>query len=533
MVDSKPADNGTGQASASGSTTNVEAGKNIPAPLRPIPPMLRPLTYMGIPEGVLRWKPRLPSRNWSIFITVTGTLTSLYIYDRNQCKKIRQEYKDKVRFLAEQPMQSNERARKVRILAAKSPGDDDYDKSLLFFKKYVKPILVAAAIDFETLNATRHGGLGREIRERIYSRRRQLLGLEQWATPPSTSSSIVPDPTLQGDLPFSRKPQEQLEDELNGADVIIGRPALKEWAWGLKAGWTSTLPPARQDGIDEALANELSEDNTFDEVQTTLDQSTLIDEIPEEDGAGAPLPSKIPSSSLSYNPAFQAPNQGPSSSQAGRTTKGNESTLDSRLLEPPLTIPAQPPIYFVNYTNLTGIRNLPRKIFGFFNERAKVRLGGQAGLAIALGDKTNARDFEAPLTEEGDVQRISPPQGGDLDMGLESERFYPKRFAKTLTYIQKERKNFYDNLPRRLQDTRSYVRGERELTASEKGDPPKTEGQLRQERFNHEKDWRNLEEGYSILRPESGLEWHRAFLGSLRVLKDVNINEVTDQQDSA
>lgn len=93
---------------------------------------------MGVPRGILTWKPRLPSRNWSIFIGVTSTLTSLYIYDRRECRRILEEHKEHVRHLAEEPMQPREWPRKVHVFASKSPGDDDTDKSLIFFKKYVK-----------------------------------------------------------------------------------------------------------------------------------------------------------------------------------------------------------------------------------------------------------------------------------------------------------------------------------------------------------------------------------------------------------
>lgn len=121
------------------SGSKVEAGsKKIPAPPREIPSFLKPLQFMGVPKAVLTWKPRLPSRNWTIFFTVTGGLTSMYIYDRRQCKAIQQEYKDRVRSLAEEPMLPSEHPRKIIVYAAKSPGDDDYEKSLLYFKKYVK-----------------------------------------------------------------------------------------------------------------------------------------------------------------------------------------------------------------------------------------------------------------------------------------------------------------------------------------------------------------------------------------------------------
>lgn len=310
---------------------------------------------------------------------------------------------------------------------------------------------------------------------------------------------------------------------MNGATIIVGRPAYKEWAWGLKTGWTTKLPPTRQD-LDEGLAAELSEDSTFDEVEK---QAGFTDnnDIPEADGAGAPLPSRLTSSPQSYNPAFQMAGRQDQKSHRRESPSDQEPQVDSRLLEPPSQIPAQPPLYFVDYVNLTGFKNVPRKLWGFFNERKKVKHGGEAGLAIALGNRTNAREYDVPETAGEELSEIIPPQGGDLDWGLQSESFYPKRFSKTLTDIAKARKKFYDDLPRRLQDTRSYVRGERELTASEKIDPPKTEGKLITERFEREKEWRNTEMGYDILRPERGVEWHQAFIGSLRVLNERKLEE--------
>ena len=322
-------------------------------------------------------------------------------------------------------------------------------------------------------------------------------------------------------------PQEQLEREINGAVVLVGRPALKEWAWGLKAGWTTSLPPARQD-LDESLARELSEDSVFDEVEQG-NSLAIEDDTAEADGAGAPLPSRIPSSSpISYNPAFQM--AGSAQSQQAKPAEPAAPAVEPRLLEPPSQIPAQPPLCFVDYTNLTGFKNVPRKLYGFFNEREKVRRGGQAALAIALGDKSNAREINVATTADGEVERTTPPQGGDLDWGLGSERFYHGRFAKTQSDIDSARKSFYDGLPKRLEETRTYVRGQRELRVTEKNDPPKTEGQLRTDRFESEKDWRNLTMGFNILKPESGVEWHRAFIGSLRVLRERHLKDEENNQ---
>mgnify|MGYP002723027810 FL=1 len=151
-------------------------------PKRSVPPSLRPLVWLGIPESVLAWKPRLPSRNWCIFLASVAAVGYLYYDDRRQCKKILEEYKDRVRGLSEQSMHPLEQPRKVLVYTAKYPGDDNYDVGTIYFKRYVKPILVAAAVDYEILSGTSYGNLARELRNRIHDRRRNLAGLEPWTT---------------------------------------------------------------------------------------------------------------------------------------------------------------------------------------------------------------------------------------------------------------------------------------------------------------------------------------------------------------
>lgn len=400
----------------------------------------------------------------------------------------------------------------------------------MYANREIQPILVAAAIDWEVVNGTRHGGLARELRERIYARRRQLLGLEPWATPPATASSDQPDLTLTGALPFALTPQEQLERELNGGIVLVGRPAYKEWTWGLKQGWTTRLPPSRQD-LDEPLARELSNDDKFDEEEVE-DKTAFVGDVSsgddgaEADGAGAPLPSRMASiNPRNLNPAFASP-QNFANNRNNRAAGTNQDeqqqqgpAVNERLLDPPSAIPAQPPLCFVDYVNLVGFSKMPRRIVGFFNQRHRVLLGAEAGLQVALGDKSTARPFDAPPELE---IRSEPPQGGDLDWGLDSERFYPGSFAKTLSEIEKARSSWYEALPRRLRDTRTLVRGEREPTATEKNDPPKTEGELREERFAKEREWRNLANGFDILRPENGVQWDERFRDCLRIFSASN-----------
>lgn len=524
-------------------------------PPRPIPAGLRPLLYLGIPRGVLTYRPKPPSRNTSIFLVVTTSLVSLWYYDRRECKRLKQEYIDQVKHLAAEPLAPYEYPRKVQVYGARSPGDEDYDKSIIYFKRYVKPILVAAGIDFEILNGRRHGGLGRELQQRIYARRRQLLGLEPWGCEVSTAGSGPVLPTSPDAVAaqtaamqaFALSPQQQLQRELDGAVVVLGRPAYKEYMWSLREGWSRELPPQRQD-LDEPLANRLSDDGRFDEVpeegasrmdtevkaapstsgSTSASSSDLrpdeeLDEIERRNRAleasadadeGAPLPasSRGPMPNLMSSSA-----SGPSSSRG--SFKPAAPKVDPTLLAPPQQIPAQPPLLFVDYVNLAGWRQIPKRMVGFFYHRERMRQGGEYGLQIALCDKSTAREFDAPVDHALGRVRDEPPQGGDLDWGLQGEGVYPPRFHKILKRVEDEKESYYKELPRRLRDTRTLVRGQREPSRVEKNDPPKTEGELREERFKREKDWQSDEMGYAMLRTDEGVAWSEAFRGALRVLR--------------
>lgn len=96
------------------------------------------LKYTGIPPSWLEKRPKLPSRNWLIFLSVTSSIVGLYIYDRRECKRIRQSYVNTVKHLAEQPIEPFEIPRKVTVYAAKWPGDEDFDQCMRHFRKYVK-----------------------------------------------------------------------------------------------------------------------------------------------------------------------------------------------------------------------------------------------------------------------------------------------------------------------------------------------------------------------------------------------------------
>ena len=96
------------------------------------------LSYTGIPPSWLDKRPKLPSRNWLIFLSVTSSVVGLYVYDRQECKKIRQAYVDKVKHLAEVTADPFDFPRTVTVYGAKWPADEEYLQGIKYFRKYVK-----------------------------------------------------------------------------------------------------------------------------------------------------------------------------------------------------------------------------------------------------------------------------------------------------------------------------------------------------------------------------------------------------------
>ncbi|TFK92326.1 hypothetical protein K466DRAFT_540099 [Polyporus arcularius HHB13444] len=472
----------------------------FPTPKPPQSGVKTVLQYTGIPPSWLDKRPSLPSRNWLIFLSVTSAVTGYYIYDRQQCKKIRQEYVDKVKDLAEQPLGSMELPRKVTVYGAKWLGDEDYDRSMRHFRKYVKPILVAAAVDYDMIKGRRHGDIARRVAEDIRAERRLMLGLDQPMAGPMQ-------------LPGS-SPEEKRRRWLEGGIVIVGRHTLKEYMAGLKRGWTEGLEVVDR---EEQLAKQLENDGKFDEpeVEPSLD-SSLGDDEP------IPTPSRIPSSrpfSVLSSPTLRAP-----------TTTKHADSIPPHLNAPPAAIPPQPPMLLVSFTNHIGFTQIPLMIWDFFNERYKVRDGAEAALKLIKG---YTRPFSAPppdvfarpedSTDPADPRKpflaeVSPT---DLDFDREAESYYKKSVVRDfLKEIQDARKSYYDNLAKKLETARALARGTREPTKAERDYPPPTEVELRAERLKKELQWRSNEEGFDIIRPDKDVEWDERFRSVLRVYTD-------------
>lgn len=444
--------------------------------------------YTGIPPSWFDKRPKLPSRNWLIFLSVTTSIVAYYVYDRRECRRIRADYSSRVEHLAKEPLGTTDLPRKVTVYGAKWPGDEDHDKSLKFFRKYVKPIFVAAAVDYEMISGRRSGDLANRIADEIKTRRRIDAGIE----PPSQSPMPLPNqPTLE----------QKRKRELEGGIVLVGRHTLKEFMSGLKRGWTESM-----DRVDreDMLAQELASDGRFDEPEEPVIDPEVVD--------GEPLPTR--SRLLPSQNAVLFPLQMPSSSPSKSTQY--TSNIPAHLDTPPSTIPTLPTLLLVPFTNHIGFRQVPNMLWGFFNERHKVRAGSEAAYSLIM---SHVRPFAAANTaSEIQESQLDGRQGGDFDFDLPAESYYDGAYTPSET--EKARKTYYDALPAKLATARALARGTRAPTKEEDSHPPPTEVELRAERLKKEMRWRGDEAGWEIVKPGQLVQWDERFADALQVFDE-------------
>jgi hypothetical protein len=94
--------------------------------------------YLGIPQFVLDWRPSVPGPKMGAFLTVSLSLTGLYIYDRKETARIQKEYCDKVRWMSEQNLDTHDKARKIRVYGARVPEDGELERGAKWFKRYMR-----------------------------------------------------------------------------------------------------------------------------------------------------------------------------------------------------------------------------------------------------------------------------------------------------------------------------------------------------------------------------------------------------------
>ncbi|RAL12455.1 Tim22-complex subunit TIM54 [Aspergillus homomorphus CBS 101889] len=280
---------------------------------------------MGLPNI----KFRLPSRNWMIFWTITGSFTAALIYDRREKRRAQEKWCDLVAHLSKETLPVEQMRRKITVFLAAPPGDG-LRVARDHFKEYVKPILVAAAVDYQVIEGRREGEVRAGLAEQIRKNRRRA----------GEPSSVVEEPSVESVI-YDARTRIGITDEPGPkGDLVIGRHTWKEYIRGLHEGWLGPLdppPPPVSDPVDDQPT--LNPDSPTPENQETPLNEEKKDEPQQPKKPTGPTPTYLP------------------------TTEYAQQPLPSTL---PTTLDGSVPIPF---PHLLGFLNTPIRIYRYLNRR--------------------------------------------------------------------------------------------------------------------------------------------------------------------
>ncbi|KAL3450937.1 mitochondrial import inner membrane translocase subunit Tim54 [Aspergillus insuetus] len=356
-------------SSSAGSGQPQSAAPNsAPKPQNPV------FRMMGLPNIRLR----LPSRNWMIFLTITGSFTAAVIYDRREKRRAQKKWCDLVAHLSKESLPIEETRRKLTIFLAAPPGDG-LRSAREHFKEYVKPILVAAALDYNVIEGRREGDVRAAFAEQIRKERRR-------AGEPST---VIEESTTEEIVYQARKSIGVRDEPGPKGDLVIGRHTWKEYIRGLHEGWLGPVdPPAAP--AEESAVSEVPEvpqeasDALFapEQVEEKKEEEKKEEEKKEEE--------KKPAKPTGPTPAYVFP------------VDYSSQTLPPTI---PQTLDGSIPIEF---PHILGFLNTPIRLYRYLNQRRVAESVGRDVAALVLASYSRPYNDGASFGSDPDFNSAGP-----------------------------------------------------------------------------------------------------------------------------
>ncbi|KAL8913179.1 MAG: hypothetical protein Q9171_001973 [Xanthocarpia ochracea] len=340
---------------------------------------------MGLPN--FRFK--LPSRNWLIFLSITGSFTTAVLYDRYHKKRAQQRWCNLVSHIAQEPLPTTQMPRKITIFLSAPPGDS-IRAAREHFHEYVKPVLAAAAMDWDVIEGRREGDVRAGLAEKIRKKRRKDGEKPKVSTEGET-------PEENEDLVQQLRITTGVKDwEGVQGDLVLGRHTWKEYIRGLHEGWLGPLDPPLDTSPTpvhgkeaQSLATEqppAADDAspTSDSLQTGAASGTTAD-------LGAP-PIEAPKPERQKEEKPKQPVQIPPYISTSDYPSAPLAPSTPKVLPPTTVLPLP---------HLLGFLNTPIRIYRFLNRRDLADETGREVAALVLASHVRAWDPRSDSTGSG------------------------------------------------------------------------------------------------------------------------------------
>ena len=312
----------------------------------------------------------------------------MLLYDRYHKKQVQRKWCTLVSHLAQEPLPVNMMPRKITIFLAAPPGDG-LRVSREHFHEYIKPVLVAGAMDWDVVEGRREGEVRAGLAEKIRKLRKRNGETLQAELIEETREEIYQE---------VRRGAGTMEWDGVQGDLVLGRHTWKEYIRGLHEGWLGSLG-----------------DSQVPEPETP-DLQPLAAHSPD-----SPLPEKPPpetsslkNSALSTPPTDTSTPESPSEKPAEKPKK--EPVTPPRISPSdyaaspaaPTLPPSFPPSLSVPLPHLLGFFNFPIRIYRFLTRRHLADTTGASVAALVLACQSRPYIYSTEFASAIDPDDASP-----------------------------------------------------------------------------------------------------------------------------
>lgn len=279
-----------------------------------------------------------------------------------------------VEHIAKEPLDAQQLPRKLSVYISAPPADGLLS-AREHFTEYIKPILVAAALDWDAVEGRREGdvraGLAERIRKLRYKRGEQIKEPIELGT--------------EDEIEALR--QRAGVKEWNGpaGDIVVGRHTWKEYVRGLHEGWLGPLDSPAPAEVPAELAPAVTEPApAATTAPATTDPLVTVHSSTTDDAS----PTASPEAQ-----AEEKPKEEEKKDKKKKQPAPFNTTADYEHSAVAPTCPRSlGPTAVVPLPHLLGFWNFPIRIYRYFNKRKVAEQVGRETAAAVLGAY---RSFEA------------------------------------------------------------------------------------------------------------------------------------------
>lgn len=291
-------------------------------------------------------------------------------------------------------MGSTQLPRKITIFLSAPPGDS-LRAARDHFHEYVKPVLVAGALDWDVIEGRKEGDVRAGLAEKIRKRRRK-----EGEKPANVLEGAAPEEEV--DLLQQLRDNAGIREcsDVQG-DLVLGRHTWKEYIRGLHEGWLGPLEPPPDPPQEPVSASGITPSS---DGQDVIDSVSAISES-EETRTRSPQSDSEP-----QDPGASKENDKPK--QPTQQSAYISSSTYKQALIAPSTPQSLPPSTVLPFPHLLGFLNTPVRIYRFLNRRHLADDTGRQVAALVLASHTRNWNEEAELADRLDPE--ASPANTDL-----------------------------------------------------------------------------------------------------------------------